>query len=107
MGPDSAILIDEMILPNTGASCQAMSLDFTMTATLSAMERTKSQWVKLLDSACLKVAKIYAYTESLRDSVQVVVAKWMVDLDNGTVKTGIILTDSLYEYDGCIERDST
>ncbi|KAA8566481.1 hypothetical protein EYC84_009043 [Monilinia fructicola] len=42
MGPDSAILIDEMILPNTGASCQAMSLDFTMMAALPAMERTKS-----------------------------------------------------------------
>ncbi|KAB8293050.1 hypothetical protein EYC80_007410 [Monilinia laxa] len=55
MGPDSAILIDEMVLPNTGTSSQAMSIDFTMMAALSAMERTQSQLEKLLDSACLKV----------------------------------------------------
>ncbi|RAL64632.1 hypothetical protein DID88_001665 [Monilinia fructigena] len=37
MGPDSAILIDEMVLPSTGTSSQAMSIDFTMMAALSAM----------------------------------------------------------------------
>ncbi|TGO76674.1 hypothetical protein BELL_0143g00150 [Botrytis elliptica] len=75
MGPNSAILIDEMVLPNSGTNFQAMNIDFTMMAALSAMERTQSQWEKVLDSAGLKVLKTYTYTESLRDSVQVVVAK--------------------------------
>ncbi|KAM0134956.1 hypothetical protein ACHAO1_005389 [Botrytis cinerea] len=75
MGPNSAILIDEMVLPNSGTNHQAMSIDITMMAALSAMERTQNQWEKVLDSAGLKVLKTYTYTESLRDSVQVVVAK--------------------------------
>jgi len=75
MGPDSAILIDEMVLPDSGTNFQAMNVDFTMMTALSAMERTHNQWVKLLDSAGLKVIKTYTYTESLRDSVQVCVPK--------------------------------
>lgn len=75
MGPNSAILIDEMVLPDSGTNHQAMSIDITMMAALSAMERTQNQWEKVLDSAGLKVLKTYTYTESLRDSVQVVVAK--------------------------------
>ncbi|KAF7860549.1 uncharacterized protein EAF02_010783 [Botrytis sinoallii] len=48
MGPNSAILIDEIVLPNSGTNFQAMNIDFTMMAALSAMERTQSQWEKVL-----------------------------------------------------------
>lgn len=75
MGEDSCILIDEMVLPNKGTNFQAMQLDFTMMAALSAMERTQKQWMKLLDSAGLKVANTYTYTESLQDSILVCVKK--------------------------------
>ncbi|TGO91271.1 hypothetical protein BPOR_0033g00110 [Botrytis porri] len=54
IGSESASLIDEMVLPNSGTNFQAMDIDFTIMAALSAMERTQSQWEKGLDSAGLK-----------------------------------------------------
>jgi len=75
MGPDSFLLIDEMVLPSKGASLQAMQIDMTMLAGLSSMERTEKQWTALLDSAGFQVTRTVVYTESLRDSVLVCVPK--------------------------------
>ncbi len=75
MNKDSVILIDDMVLPNTGAHWQATQLDLALMTTLAAMERTERDWYSLLDKAGLKVNKVYQYTDQLNDSVIEVVPK--------------------------------
>lgn len=75
MDKDSVILIDDMILPNKGASWRQTQIDLTMMAGLAAMERTEKQWYSMLDAAGLKVKGIYTYTPELRDSIIVAVPK--------------------------------
>ena len=48
MGPHSVLLIDELVIPNTGASRTAMQLDMTMMAVFNSVERTESDWRALL-----------------------------------------------------------
>lgn len=69
MAPDSLILIDEMVLPNTGVHWQMAQLDMLMMSVLAARERTQEQWYKLLESAGLKITNVYTYTDNLRDSI--------------------------------------
>ena len=61
MGPNSRILLDELVLPNTGASVMATGLDLTMMATLSAIERTEANWQSLMEKAGLEIIDIYRY----------------------------------------------
>ena len=75
MNSSSVIAIDDMILPNCGASWRAAALDMTMMASMAAMERTEKQWLALLDAAGLKMKKRYTYTEELQDSVILAVPK--------------------------------
>ena len=72
MDKDSRILIDEMVLPDTGVHWQATQLDLIMIS-LGAIERTKEQWYGLLEKAGLQISQIYTYTASLQDSVIVAV----------------------------------
>ena len=65
----SVILIDEMVLPDFGAPWQATQLDITMMSALAAIERTRKEWVELLQSAGLKVIGMYTYTKSLQDTI--------------------------------------
>jgi len=69
MGETSIILVDEMVLPNFKASWQATQLDLTMMAALGSLERTHEQWQTLVQSAGLKIVKIYPYNVSVHDSV--------------------------------------
>ncbi|KAA8575032.1 hypothetical protein EYC84_004253 [Monilinia fructicola] len=69
MGPDSAILIDDMVIPETGAHWHATQIDFVMMTVLASTERTEEQWHALLASAGLKAKKIVKYTVSLGDSI--------------------------------------
>ena len=69
MAPDSLLLIDEMVLPNTGVHWQQAQLDMLMMATLGARERTEEQWYRLAEEAGLSINKVYPYTVSLRDSI--------------------------------------
>lgn len=75
MDNDSYTLIDEMILPNLRPHWQATVVDLTMMANFAAMERSEKQWYELLDSAGLRMERIYTYTEELRNSVIVAVPK--------------------------------
>ena len=61
MGPKSILLIDELVLPNEGASVMAAQIDITMMATLGSIERTEAQWRALLARAGLEVVEIYKY----------------------------------------------
>jgi demethylsterigmatocystin 6-O-methyltransferase len=69
LGLDSVILIDDMVVPDSGAHWQATQLDLTMMTALASMERTKEQWYVLMEKAGLKINKIYTYTTSLQDSI--------------------------------------
>ena len=73
MDKESRILIDDMVLPDTGVHWQAAQLDLTTMAALGSVERTKEQWYALIASAGLKILDIYTYTALLQDSIIVVV----------------------------------
>lgn len=68
----SRILLDEYVLPETGASIRGSSMDLLMMCFLSGIERTKRQWETLLDKCGLEIVKIWG-TRS--DYEQVIEAK--------------------------------
>ncbi|KAL2043501.1 hypothetical protein N7G274_003808 [Stereocaulon virgatum] len=61
MGKESIILLDEWVLPKTGVSSYAASMDLTMMAAFASKERTEAQWRILLDSVGLRLVKSYTY----------------------------------------------
>ncbi|KAL8770158.1 MAG: hypothetical protein Q9209_004000 [Squamulea sp. 1 TL-2023] len=75
MGPDSKILIDEMVLPNTGVHWWSACLDLHMYAMLGAMERNVDQWTSLLDRCGLKIVETRTYMPVMRNSVIVATQK--------------------------------
>ena len=75
MGPESVILLDEMVFPDSSVHYQSTQIDLTMMASLGSIERTKSMWADLLDSVGLKIEKILIYTPSIYESVMTVVRK--------------------------------
>lgn len=75
MGPDSYILIDDIIIPDTGAHARTTEMDYIMMTTLAAMERTREQWDALLEAAGLEVLQRVTYLEDTAESIQVVVPK--------------------------------
>ncbi|KAL8667336.1 MAG: hypothetical protein Q9168_007294 [Polycauliona sp. 1 TL-2023] len=72
MGPDSKILIDEMVLPNTGVHWWSACLDLHMYAMLGAMERNVDQWEELLKKCGLRIVETRTYMPVMRNSVLVV-----------------------------------
>ncbi|KAE9369977.1 S-adenosyl-L-methionine-dependent methyltransferase [Stipitochalara longipes BDJ] len=75
MGTDSAILLDEMVLPETKVHWEAAQIDMTMMACVAARERTRSEWEKLLGSVGLVVEEVWTYTPSVYESVMLVKRK--------------------------------
>lgn len=75
MGPDSKILIDDMVLPNTGVHWWSACLDLHMYAMLGAMERNVDQWQSLMDRCGLRILEIKTYMPVMRNSVIVAVPK--------------------------------
>ena len=65
----SAILIDDMVLPDQGVHWHSTQLDMSMLTSLAAKERTRGQWLNLIARVGLKVVGITEYTSSLRDSI--------------------------------------
>lgn len=61
MSPDFILLIDEIVIPDTGASLFAVQLDFTMMAMFNSTERTDSHWRGLLGEVGLEVTQVYRY----------------------------------------------
>ncbi|KAF2653889.1 O-methyl transferase B [Lophiostoma macrostomum CBS 122681] len=61
MGPQSVLLIDEMILPESGVNLQAASIDMTMMAVLAGLERTEAQWREFLGDVGLELAETFLY----------------------------------------------
>lgn len=69
MGPESRLLIDEAVVPNSGAHQQATGIDIIMLSCLGAIERTESEWHDLLSRAGFKIQGIYTYNTRRQNSV--------------------------------------
>ncbi len=67
----SRILIDDYLLPNTGASMRGASMDFLMMMFCSGIERTRSQWEKLLDSCGLEIVKVWGTRSDYEQVIEV------------------------------------
>ena len=55
----SRILIDDYVLPNTGASFRGPSMDFLMMMYASGIERTMRQWEELLKKSGLEIINVW------------------------------------------------
>lgn len=71
----SQLLVDEIVLPNSGAHWQATAMDMIMMMGVGARERTVDEWVDLLDEAGLRVMGIHTYLPRHQDSIIQAVAK--------------------------------
>ncbi|CAJ2504966.1 Uu.00g123600.m01.CDS01 [Anthostomella pinea] len=56
----SKLLINDMVLPPTGASATQATMDVEMMAIVSAYERTEAMWTSLLNDAGFEIIKIWA-----------------------------------------------
>lgn len=75
MDPEySRLLIDDYVLPDTGAKRREAGMDFLMMLFASGMERTRHQWEQLLDSVGLQIVKIW-YPAEGRGEEPVIEAK--------------------------------
>ncbi|KAJ5885429.1 Winged helix-turn-helix transcription repressor DNA-binding [Penicillium taxi] len=70
MGTDSRILIDETVLPETGAHLQSTMADIAM-MTFGGKERTESQWSALAEISGLKIEQIHTYIASTYTAILV------------------------------------
>lgn len=66
MASDSVIVLDEIVVPPTGANHKLLHYDLAMMATASSMERTEKQWRTLMKSCGLIVRDIWVYDESMQ-----------------------------------------
>ena len=69
MAPESVLLLDEWVLPETGVSNYAASMDLTFMAAFASLERTEKQWRDLLAEVGLKLVKAYSYNPEAYESV--------------------------------------
>ncbi|OTA89513.1 hypothetical protein M434DRAFT_79281 [Hypoxylon sp. CO27-5] len=69
MTPESVILLDEWVLPESGVNAYAASMDLTMMVAFAAMERSESHWREILADVGLKIVKIYRYNPVSYESV--------------------------------------
>ncbi|KAH8704512.1 S-adenosyl-L-methionine-dependent methyltransferase [Phaeosphaeriaceae sp. PMI808] len=63
MGPESVILIDEVILPETNVPWQCSAMAMSMMACLGGMERSREDWENLIDRAGLKISHVHMYDD--------------------------------------------
>lgn len=59
MDSESEIWIDEVVVPDTGATQAQANWDLTMLTCVAGMERSRSQWDQLIKAAGLVIRKIW------------------------------------------------
>lgn len=69
MVPESRLLIDEAVPPETGADYLASAIDLTMLEAFGALERTESHWRQLLEDVGLEFVKTHVYNACIYESV--------------------------------------
>ena len=73
MDSNSEIWIDELVVPDIGATQAQANWDLTMLTCVAGMERSRSQWVELLDEAGLTIRKLWTVDAGRGESVIVAV----------------------------------
>ena len=63
MGPESLVVLDEVVLPDTRLPWQVAIMDIAMMASLGGIERSKGEWANLLARAGLKMVGVHRYDE--------------------------------------------
>ena len=66
MAEDSVIVVNESVVPKTGASLRQMHVDLAMMACVAAKERTEKQWKELFKAAGLRSRDVWIYDEKLQ-----------------------------------------
>lgn len=66
----SKLLINDNVIPATGAHWQATSLDIVMMVDLAAKERTEQQWYKLIEPVGLRIVKIWTAQASAESLIE-------------------------------------
>lgn len=69
MVPDSVLLVDETVLPESGVGFIASSIDLTMLGAFASMERTEAEWRELAESAGLELTRTYTYNALENETV--------------------------------------
>ncbi len=70
----STLLINEYVVPETGASVRTAAMDIQMMSLFAGMERSESQWINLLSLSGLNLVKIW-YSETGLESIIEATAK--------------------------------
>ncbi|KAK6838832.1 hypothetical protein RU639_000482 [Aspergillus parasiticus] len=66
----SKLLINDIVIPTTGAHWEATALDILMAACFASCERTEQQWHQLVESVGLKVVKFWHGTGSVASVIE-------------------------------------
>ncbi|KAL1793217.1 hypothetical protein ACET3X_008199 [Alternaria dauci] len=68
----SKLLVNENVIPDTGAGWQATALDMMMITLFSSKERTHTQWSRLLESPeiGLKIVRVYSVKHSQESLIE-------------------------------------
>lgn len=69
---NSKLIINELVVPNKGATVLHGQMDLTMMATFCAMERTESHWFELVESAGLVISKIWTDTSEAESVIEAI-----------------------------------
>ncbi|KAH9871900.1 hypothetical protein J1614_006158 [Plenodomus biglobosus] len=75
MGPESRILIDEVVLPEVKVPWQVAIMNLTVMSCLGGIERSREEWVALLDRAGLKMVDLHTYDDVRFHSIVAAVPK--------------------------------
>ncbi|EXK25354.1 hypothetical protein FOMG_17987 [Fusarium oxysporum f. sp. melonis 26406] len=66
----SKLLINENVIPSTGAQWEATALDVMMLTLLASRERTEENWQSLLGKAGLKITKIWTVANGVESLIE-------------------------------------
>lgn len=69
MSPDSILLIDDIVLPETGVSADLASIDMHALTIFASMERTESQWREAVGDVGLQLVNVYTHSVESHESV--------------------------------------
>ncbi len=75
MGPESLIVIEELVLPETNQPWQVAMMDIMLMGSLGGIERTKGEWESLLTRAGLRIVDCLIYDEVKYNGVITAVPK--------------------------------
>lgn len=70
----SKLLVNENVIPSTGAHWQVTGLDLMIYALMGAKERSEREWHDLLEGAGLKICKIWNAANGIESLIECEVA---------------------------------